>query len=337
MNRNNGRAIGERIVFLRDLFNYNSDKTHAISMKEIIEFYENKGFGTLNNKTIYRDLDTLRDIFNMQIEYDLSSKGYIILNPAFEPYELRLMIDSIQASKFITQKKANEITKKIKDNFVSSKIAHLDRGAFVDERIKSMNDSVVKDADRIYEAISENRKIAFQYFHITPTIQKTKKYSKDGKQYIVSPFALYWNNGNLYLYAFDGSKFRYFRVDRMERISYPLQEVREGNREFNVKSLTDRPAKVFQMYQGEEMTVTMRFRNELADAVIDQFGNEIMMRPDGDEHFIIVAPVSVSPPFYSWIFTFGRRVKIIDPPQAVEGMREYTEKVLNMYKDDGNI
>ncbi len=339
MNRNNGREIGARLIILRDYLYSNADKTHAVSMKDIQREYANRGFSgkngaPLNIKTIYSDLAALEGDFGLELEYVEKHKGYILLNPPFEAYELRLIVDSVQASKFITQAEAKKLSEKIVKHFGNGRRQNLNRQAYVYDRIRSQNDSVVKETDRIYEAITTDRKIGFRYFHLHP--DRKKEYSKGGKQIIVSPFALYWNGGNLYLYAYDRKKFRYYRVDRMERITQPLTEEREGKDLFNEKSLTTQKAKVFQMFSGKAYSVKMRFRNELTDAVIDQFGRDLLMIPDGAEHFTITAAVEVSPPFYAWIASFGCRAKIISPPEAVEGMKDFLQKAADMYKDDGN-
>ena len=339
MNRNNGRQIGERLILLRDYLISNADKTHTVSMKDIQSHYANheitgKEEKPLNHKTIYRDLDAVGEVFGLNIQYDEHKKGYSLLNAPFEAYELRLIIDSIQASRFITQQEARKLTEKVKATFGSRKQKDLNRQAYVYDRIRSMNDSVVKEADRIHQAIASDCKIAFHYFHLTPS--KQKSYSNDGTQYRVSPFALYWNSGNLYLYAYDGAKFRYFRVDRMERITRPIPEPREGKDLFNAKSLTSQKAKVFQMYSGPGYDVKLRFANELTDQVIDQFGRETMLFPDGSSHFTFTVPVEVSPNFYAWVATFGSHSQIIGPPEVVEGMRNFLKEHLNMYKDDGN-
>ena len=147
----------------------------------------------------------------------------------------------------------------------------------------------------------------------SPATGNEKNYSKDGQQLIVSPYALLWNNGNYYLYAYDGKKFRYYRVDRMERISNPLAMSRGG----------------------KAYDVRIRFRNELADAVIDQFGKDIQMFAVDAEHFTITAPIEVSPTFFAWIATFGRRVKILSPEPVVEKMRDFLQRSLDMYENDG--
>lgn len=331
MYRNNGRNIAIRLFALRDYLYENADKKHAVKVNDIVIYYQDQGFENCGINTVYSDLHALQSI-GIDTAYDEKAKGWLLYNPPFEPYELRLIVDSVQSSKFITQTEARKLTNKIQKNFGSGRRQNLNRQAYVYDRIRSKNDSVVKQTDRIHEAITADEKISFQYFHLKPDM--SKEYSKP---YIVSPFALYWNSGNLYLYAYDGKKFRYFRVDRMERISRPLLERREGHDLFSTKSLTQQKAKVFDMYSSEKVyDIKMRFRNELTDQVIDRFGRNIMMMKTDREHFTITTKIDVSPPFYAWIATFGRRAKIISPPEAVKGMRDFIQKVSDMYKDDGN-
>ncbi len=326
--------VGMRLLLLKQYLEANAGKDRYVKRGELEEYLKERGF-PCEKKTLYADFAYLEAEFGLQLEYDVHKKGYRLLNPPFEPYELRLMVDGVQSSKFITKEKAREITTKIKRLAGKDTISSLNRQAYVADRVRSMNDSVVKDADRIHQAIAEDRQIAFRYFHYSPSSSNPKSYSKSGDQYIVSPYALYWNNGNYYLYAYDGKKFRYFRVDRMERISYPQPEKREGREEYQEKNIAHQEAKVFDMYGGKPYSVRMRFRNELADVVVDQFGKDIMMIPCDDQHFIINAAVEVSPPFFAWIATFGRRVKILSPEPVVEKMKEFLSKAMDMYKDEG--
>jgi len=328
----------ERQFLLSEYIRQNTCKGHAISRQRIFDYLASFGI-SISPHTLYADLDVLKGTLKMDIRFDKHASpdgagGYWLNNPLFEPYELRLMVDSIQASKFITQTEARTISQKI------SKLADvytkdsLNRTAFVADRIRSVNERVVKDADRIHEAIATDRKIEFRYFHYTPSKDHPKSYSKSGQAYKVSPYALLWNDGNYYLYAYtEKKKFRMFRVDRMERISIPLLEPREGKSEFSKQDVIVQKAKVFGMYRGEEYTVRLRARNELADAVIDQFGKDIIMIPADSEHFTFTAPVEISPPFFAWVATFGRRMKILSPEPVVEKMREFLKKAAEMYEE----
>ena len=333
MSRKNA-MIGARLLLLRDYIQANAGPHKAVKREELEQYLEDCEI-EVEKKTIYRDLQLLISKFDMHIEYSAKHRGYLLMNPPFEPYELRLIVDSVQSSKFITREKAREITGKVRKLAGKDTAETLIHENIVANRVRSMNDSVVKDADRIHQAIKMDSKIGFRYFHYTPGMEGKKKYSKDGEQLIVSPYALLWNNGNYYLYAYDGNKFRYYRVDRMERISNPLVMARDGKQLYKEKDLTRQEAKVFDMYGGDRYTVRIRFRNELADAVIDQFGKEVGMFPCDKEHFIIQVPVEISPPFFAWIATFGRRVKILSPEPVVEKMRDFLQRSMDMYKEEG--
>ncbi len=329
---------GVKLLYIRDYLRKYTDMEHGKKADEICKYLATKGI-TASRKTIFNDIVRLQYDFGEPIEYSAKLRGYHITKPLFEPYELRLIIDSIQSSKFITRSEVQSITRKIKDfSDVYSKES-LDRKAYVENRVRSMNDSVVKDSDKIHLAISKNRKIGFKYCHFSPNKKNPKTYSKNGELYIVSPMALHWDNGNYYLYAYDSEKqdFRSFRVDRMENITNPIDEAREGVEEFGKrkKQLELRDCKVFGMYHGKQYNVRMRFINHLADAVIDQFGKDLVFVPVDDNHFKVTLPVEISPPFFAWVATFGRGAKILHPAEVVDEMKKFIEKVSDMYKDEG--
>ncbi len=333
-----GRSSGQgvKLLLIRDYLYAHATKEHPKNSKQIIPFLNQNGVEA-EQKTVYNDIAILKYNFGVPVEYDHHKHGYYISKPQFEPYQLRLMVDSIQSSKFITQAEARAITQKIGELADVYTKDSLKRQAYVAGRVRSMNDSVVKDADRIYQAISENRKIGFRYFHYTPSPDNPKVYSKKGELYIVSPYALLWDNGNYYLYAYLSEKnaFRTFRIDRMERITRPLSEERDGEREYKAFQVTDQEYKVFQMYHGEKMKVRVRFTNNLADAVIDQFGKSVFLTPIDEKHFVANLPVELSPPFFAWLSTFGRGAKILSPETAIGEMGKFIEKVADMYKNDG--
>lgn len=326
--------IGIRLLLLKQYLEANAGKDHIVRRREIEEYLTERGY-PVEKKTLYSDFAVLQSEFGLQLEYDVRKKGYRLLNPPFEPYELRLLVDGVQSSKFITKEKAREITGKIKALAGKDVVATLNRQAYVADRVRSMNDSVVMDADRIHQAIAEDCKIGFRYFHYSPDRNNSKSYSKNGERITVSPYALLWNNGNYYLHAYDGTKFRNYRVDRMENISHPLPQKRDGKELYKEKNIVSQKAKVFDMYRGKEYAVKIRFRNELADVVIDQFGKDVMMIPVDSDHFTITVSVEISPTFFAWVATFGRRIKILEPAPVVEKMREFAEKLAEMYKDEG--
>ena len=213
--------IAVRLLLLKQYLEANAGRKRIVKRWELEELLKEHDM-PVEKKTLYQDFAALGDICGLQLEYDVHKKGYRLLNPPFEPNELRLLVDSVQSSKFITREKARELTAKLKKFAGKDTVESLSRENHVANRVRSMNDSVVNEVERIHEAIRKDLKIGFRYFHYTPATGNEKTYSKDGQQLIVSPYALLWNNGNYYLYAYDGKKFRYYRVDRMERISNPL-------------------------------------------------------------------------------------------------------------------
>ena len=332
---------GERWFLLYQYFIKNSNKETPVTLDDISAHLLNYNIEVHPN-TLRADIATLQsDIFGLTIEYDRRyNKGagaYVLKNPPFEPYELRYITDSIQASKFLTQSEAQKLTKKI--TALSSKDSQksLNTHAVVVDRVRSMNDSAIKGADKIYEAISTNRKIAFKVFHYKR--DGKKEYSHSGKPYIVSPYSTLWHNGNYYLYAYvDGeNRFRHFRIDRMEGITKPLLEAREGKEQFDEKNIYHKKIKVFAIKAGTVKTVKICFTNGLVDAVRDQFGTDVMMIPQDEKHFTVSVDVLTTSEFYSWLFNFGRGAKIISPVEVANKMREYAEKVTEMYKDDGEM
>lgn len=326
---------GVKLPYIRDYLYAEATKEHPKNARHIKAFLATKNIPA-DEKTIYNDIKRLEVDFHVPVEYNKSKWGYYITKPIFEPYELRLMVDSIQSSKFITQKETNTIIQKISGLADIYTKESLNRVAYVADRVRSRNDSVVKDADRIHSAIAQNRKIGFRYFHYTPNKENPQKFSKSGGMYIVSPYALLWDNGNYYLYAYtDKGKFRTFRIDRMESISRPLAEERDGEKEFKASQITSREYKVFQMFHGDQMKVRVRFNNHFTDAVIDQFGKNVLLIPDGEKHFITTLPVEVSPPFWAWLSTFGKGAKVLHPEEAVNRMKAFINNLNEMYNDEG--
>ena len=303
----------------------------------------------IHDNTLYSDMKKLRDgIWGVEWKYIDNevkaidnvghiSGGYRVYNPTFEPYELRYIADSIQASKFLTQAEAQKLTKKLSALSSKNSQKNINTHAVVVDRVRSMNDSVIKDADKIYEAISTNRKIAFKVFHYER--DGKKKYSRGGKPYIVSPYSTLWHNGYYYLYAYvDGeNRFRPFRIDRMEGITKPLLEARVGKEKFDANNLKHKEVKVFAIKQGKDATVKICFNNGLVDAVRDEFGKDVMMIPQDDKTFTVSVNVKLTMEFYAWLFNFGRGAKILAPAEVANKMLGYAENIAKMYKDDGEM
>lgn len=330
---------GIRILLIRDFLYEHTNEDHYVNIQNILDYLEKCG-AKANRKSVINDISRLENDYNMPIIH-AGNKGYRVASHEFEPRELRLMIDSVQSARFITETEAKSITDKIKDLSDIHTRPKLNRKAYVNERIRDSKESVVARTDIIHEAMSDDidSKISFKYVHYKPASSingDTKRYSKGGEPFIVSPFAFYWNNGNYYLYAYvsEKEKFQFFRIDRMESIKL-ISEKREGHILFSKKDLNSkRKAKVFDMYStGNEKRVRLRGVNTIADQVVDAFGRNIMMMSEGkDSYFFVVdVDVDVSPTFFAWVATFGRQLAIVNPPEVKAQMVEFLNKSLEAH------
>ena len=325
-----------RFFFLYRYLLENTCEGHTAKGEDIRAQYENHEFGS-DIRSVYRDIHQLNaPATGLEVLYDGRTKGYWLKTRLFSQSELQLIIDGIQSSKFITQAKARDLTQRIQKLTDAHTRAVLNRQAVVANRIRNMNESVLDETGRLYRAIREDKKVSFRFFHYDR--EKKKQYSKCGGRYIVSPYAILWNDGNCYLYAYEEEKerFSHFRIDRMEDIRL-LALPRVGKDEYKEKDLTTRQPKIFNMFSGEECLVKLRCINRLADVMLDRFGREIILTPDDEAHFLVNVPVELSPPFYAWIASFGRQVKILSPEKVVNGMRDFLQKSMDMYKNDGKM
>ena len=312
----------------------NTDDEHYITMPEIMEEL-GKYEVTADRKTIYADL---RDLSVLGIEVEGEPIGnryhYRVVNRPFELPELKLLVDSIQSSKFITEKKTNTLIKKLEKLVSKYDAQRLQRQVYVSGRIKTMNESIYYTVDAIHNAISENKKIKFQYFQWN--VKKEMVLRKDGEPYIVSPWALTWDDENYYMVAIDSSdeKVKHFRVDKMLNIEF-LDKPRLGGEKFSGQNADVGlyAKKVFGMFSGKEEIVKLECKNEMAGVIIDRFGKDTMFIPKDDEHFTANVKVIVSNQFISWVFSLGNGVKIVGPDDVVEKVKSEVERLGKQYSD----
>lgn len=318
-----------KLLYLVKFLLQNSDENHPVSMAKIIEELAKNDISA-ERKSIYDDLESLR-LFGFDIvQIKGKNGGYYIGARDFELPELKLLVDSVQSSKFITQDKTHKLIKKIEGLASIYDGQLLQRQVFVSNRVKSMNESIYYAVDGISDAITQNKKIKFRYFEYTVT--KERRFRHDGAFYNVSPFALIWDDENYYMLAWDSAaeKFKHFRVDKMYGVSI-LNEERDGTEAFKKIDMSAYSKSVFGMFGGNEQNVKIRFANHLAGAVIDRFGRDTLIIPDGDEHFTVKVSVAVSGQFYAWVFGFGTDAEILSPADVREEMKKHARKIAEKY------
>ena len=307
-----------------------TDEEHYITMPEIKEALAEYDI-TADRKSLYTDLRDL-EILGIEVEGEQDGNRYCyhVVNRPFELPELKLLVDAIQSSKFITEKKSNSLIKKLETMVSEYDAQKLQRQVYVSGRIKAMNESIYYTVDAIHNAISENKKIRFQYFQWN--VKKKPQLRHGGAWYHISPWGLSWDDENYYLVGFDSEAglIKHFRVDKMLRIALS-NETREGREHFKKLDMADYARKSFGMFGGEEETVKLQVSNGLAGVIIDRFGKDVMMIPVDEDHFNVSVDVRVSRQFLGWVFSLGESVRILGPEAVVDQMKAETQRLIGQY------
>lgn len=320
-----------KLLYMMKFLLEETDEEHIMTTQQLIDRLAAAGISA-ERKSIYENIEDLRS-FGLDIECEKSGRasGYYIASRNFELPELKLLVDAVQSSKFITKKKSDRLIRKIESFASRYQAQKLQRQVFVSNRIKHENESIYYNIDKIHNAINADKKLTFLYFDWTP--EKKKQPRRGGERYEVSPWALSWDDENYYMIGYDSETdmIKHYRVDKMEAIE-PSEAKREGRERFSSFDMAVYSKKVFGMFGGSEETVALRVKNELAGAVIDRFGSDVPMIPSKDGFFSVRVQVFVSPVFYSWIFAFGDGVQITAPEKVIRGFSEMAEKICERYK-----
>jgi len=321
-----------KILYLAGIFKEYTDEEHALTMKEIIQKLEDCGISA-ERKSLYDDIETLR-VMGMNIEGVSVGAGYEyrLLNHDFELAELKLLVDAIQSSRFITAKKSTELIGKLEKLASKYEAGQLQRQVFVTDRVKSVNENIFYNVDAIYNAINSNSKIDFDYYEWN--IAKKLELRANGEKRGISPWALVWDNENYYLVAYDSDaeRIKHYRVDKMRSIVC-AGEKRDGKDTFDRFNTAVYARKVFGMFSGDEMRVGLLCDNNLVGVIIDRFGTDISIIPQKDcERFKTTVTVQLSNQFLAWVFSLRGDVQIVSPPEAVEAMRKAAKRIAKQYE-----
>ena len=256
---------------------------------------------------------------------------YYLASRDFELAELKLLVDSVQSSKFITEKKSNSLIKKLESLVSEHESKQLHRQVITSGRVKTMNESILINVDSIHSAINNNRQISFQYFQWTPDKQRELRH--DGQRYTISPWHLVWDNENYYMIGYDSDSemIKHFRVDKMLRISSG-NEKREGLKKMKEFNIATYSRTLFGMLGGESTRVTLQCLNSMAGVIIDRFGKDTVMLRHDDEHFIAYVEVVPSDQFLGWIIGLSSYVQIMEPSSVVKQIKDLLSKQMELYR-----
>lgn len=316
-----------KIFHILDYLEQNSHQDHPITANELIHMLDRQFGISCDRKTVYSDVAALQDYGIDIVSIPGKNGGYYIASRNFELPELKLLIDAVQSSRFLTEKKSRELIEKLCRECSVHDARLMRRDVLVSGRVKNMNETIYYNVDAIQEAIAQNSMISFRYFD----------WGMDGKRryrdrsYTASPYGLCQDNENCYLLAHSPRHgITSYRVDRMVDITLTGQS-RTPCPELTGKALTEHANQLFQMFSGDAVQVKLRFHKSLTNVVMDRFGRDTMLIPDGSEHFVFTVKVAVSPMFLSWVIGFGEKAKIIHPQSVIDQCRQMCLEALAQY------
>ena len=315
-----------------------TDEDHGLTVPELIALLEEEGVAA-ERKSVYSDLQTLADFGLDIVKRKESGKVvYYVGARTFELPELKLLVDAVQSSRFITHKKSNQLIQKVEGFASRYQAQQLQRQVFVANRVKTMNESIYINVDKIYEAIAANRCITYRYldwaFRDGAAGGYEKQFRRQGKTYRVSPWSLCGADERYYMIGFDSEAglIKHYRVDKMLGIAL-TDEPRDGQEHFEHFDMAVYTRQVFGMFGGNEQTVTLRFENRLLGVVLDRFGEDVPIRREDADTFQVRVRVAVSPQFLSWVFSFGGGARIVSPAAVADTMREQLASVMKQYTE----
>ena len=318
-----------KIFYILDYLEAYSNEKNPVRASDLITMLDRQWGIRCDRKTVYSDIAALQQYGVDIVSLPGKNGGYYIASRNFELPELKLLIDAVQSSRYLTEKKSRELIEKLCSQCNEQDAKLMRRTVLVSGRVKSMNETIYYNVDAIQEAIAQNKQITFRYFDWD--FGGKRKYRD--KEYLASPYGLCQDNENCYLLAFSG---RYgitsYRVDRMTDI-----QLTEDNRipcpELTGKALHDHANRLFQMYSGDALDVKMRFHKSLLNVVIDRFGKDTMLIPDGEDYFNFTVKVAISPMFLSWVIGFGSKAKILYPQCVADQCKALCQEAMSQYSD----
>ena len=316
-----------KLLYLAQILMEQTDEEHPLTVQALIAQLAKHDIQA-ERKSVYDDLDALSR-FGLDVQCRKGRMpGWFVGARDFELPELKLLVDAVQSSRFITRRKSDALIRKLERLASIHQAQQLQRQVFVSGRVKVMNESIYYNVDKLHTALSAKRAITFQYFDYN--LYREKVFRREGAQYTVSPYGLIWNNDNYYLVAYDGShrEMRHYRVDKMAEITV-TNLPREGAEDYPNFDIAVYGQKHFGMYSGEETTVTLRAKSSMAGVVLDRFGQDVILVPDGPDFFSVSIPLVLSPQFYGWLFALDPDVTLTAPPRAVAAYQERLRSALH--------
>ncbi len=321
--------VKPKLLILRDIFLEKTDENHALTVSELIKELSMYGI-SVERKTLYDDINILTAYgLDIVISKRSHSNTYYVASRTFQDEELQVLANAVASSKFLTNKKSNELIKKLEKLTSVYNAKELKRTIYIEGRVKNFNEQIYYNINSLHDAINRKKKITFRYFSYA--LNKKKEYRHNGEVYAVSPYYIVWENDYYYLicYCDKHQNISRYRIDRMVNVNVSEESYKVPND--TEQELAKSLRSTFSMYGGDKKIVTIEFANELIDVIIDRFGSDVRITKKSDSTFNVSVEVQISPPFWGWLFQFGTKAKIVYPQSIVEEAKKEAQTLAEIY------
>lgn len=357
MNKKGQNPQKLRLLYLAKILLEETDDEHSLTHAELDAKLTQLGFKETDRGTFTDDILQLTNFGTVKYEpdnkEDKRDSGFEIIREkegreyryhigarTFELPELKIIVDIIQSSRFISEKKSQELIEKLKSLVSKYEAEALNQQVYVKGRIKSDNYMNFRNTDLINKAINEKKIISFMYFDniAKRTINKNggveikieKIYRHNKKIYEVSPWSLISNNQNYYMIGTeDNVLIKHYRVDRMTGVK--LTDEHAKLKLFKGTKISDYAEKRFDMFDGQEERVVLKIEDSMYPIIADKFGKSIDVEVYDDTHFLVKATVCISDQFLAWILSLGNGIRIEGPDSAVKRVKNMLNERANLY------
>lgn len=313
-----GKVISGKLamLYIMEYLLQQSDEDHKVTMAQIKDMLRKKGIEA-ERRAIYDSIETLRE-WGFDIMYSRQeTEGYYVAKREFELPELKLLVDAVQSSKFITQRKSRILIEKLKKLTSVAGAKQLQREVQIVNRVKSVNESIYRNVDKIHEAMIQNNSISFKYMKWNTN--KRLVVRNGGRALNISPWALTWDNEYYYMLGYDESAdiLKHYRVDKMRDIA-STHEPRRGSATYEGFDMAKFTNKTFSMFGGTDEMVMLKCEDSMIGPILDRFGTDVIIVPSDENHFIVNHEVTVSGQFFGWLVGLGPKVRIMAPEHVAE-------------------
>lgn len=325
MVRDNYRKV--KLIKLLELLQQRTDMQHPMTNSQVCAAMEEMGI-PCDRRIITQDVAVLNELgYEIMVTMIGHEKAYYVDDRSFSVPELKILIDAVHASSFITEKKSQELIEKLAALGGIHRAEVLTRNMVCFNTRKHSNEKILYTIDRLEEAILAQKKIIFLYFDLNENGERV--YRRGGHHYVVEPVALVFNEDNYYLSCYSSrhdstSNYRVDRMDAVEIIDEPCSEKAVSLRD-EVAAYTEQ---AFKMFGGQQEDVVLEFERGLIGVVYDKFGEGVKMLPSGERKCIATVKVRISPTFWGWLFQFAGEMKVLSPAWVAQEYRNHAQKVL---------